>query len=231
MPRCLALAIALAACGSDPSGDETATSSTSSSDSASGGFDDYDRCWALGFHPKDPTECSASCVQNAIERRHACAPSCDPATPCPQPAGGSAHATCVEDRCILDCTQGDCPAGMECIVVDDLADTSACLWPSQWLAPYGPCTPDVSPPEYCIDVEAGICGQSGLVGGPTVCGPRCWVDGDACPQPATGTAPAVCREAPPFCILDCTQGVCPDGMECLVIDYGLLTTPACMWRP
>lgn len=132
---------------------------------------------------------------------------------------------------MLDCSQSDCPDGMVCTPVDELPGTSACMWPSAWLEPYGPCTKDVSPPEQCIDVENGICGQSGLLGGPTVCGPRCMVDGDPCPMPATGTAPAVCRDAPPFCILDCTQGECPDGMECLVIDYGVLTTPACMWRP
>jgi hypothetical protein len=219
VPRRFALAIALVACNS--SGDDATTSSTSS---GTGGTDDYDRCWALGFHPEDPADCAGPCAQNEDERRHACALPCDVTTPCPQPTNGAALATCVEDRCILDCTQGECPDGMECSTVDDLAGTRACLWPSEWLAPYGPCTPDVSPPEQCIDVEAGICGQSGLLGGPTVCGPRCWVDGDACPQPTSGTAPA-------FCLLDCTQGECPDGMECLVIDYGVLTTPACMWRP
>lgn len=40
---------------------------------------------------------------------------------------------------------------------------------------------------------------------------------DECPVPATGTATPVC-EGPPgnnVCILDCTEGECPDGMSCV----------------
>jgi hypothetical protein len=49
----------------------------------------------------------------------------------------------------------------------------------------------------------------------SACGLVC-TEGEACPAPASGDAPAYCETSfrQPTCVLDCGAGSCPDGMAC-----------------
>jgi hypothetical protein len=63
-----------------------------------------------------------------------------------------------------------------------------------------------------------LCWPPEKFGEPTFCTLECEA-ADECPVPSTGEAVPVC-EGPPgtnICALDCTEGECPDGMECVDI--------------
>jgi hypothetical protein len=73
-----------------------------------------------------------------------------------------------------------------------------CMAVEECPAPYTLCwpPPEIAPPNFCTLA----CSDAGQ-----------------CPLPTSGAATPVCEDLPSIdiCVLDCSAGVCPDGMFCL----------------
>ncbi len=72
--------------------------------------------------------------------------------------------------------------------------------------------------EDCSDPYT-MCWPPENFGMPNFCTLECEDAETDCPVPTSGTAVPVC-EGPPdtnICVLDCTDGECPDGMECIEV--------------
>lgn len=93
--------------------------------------------------------------------------------------------------------------------------------------------PSVSYPACMNDEECPdpyeLCWPTPEIAMPNFCTIECR-DERECPAPTSGTAVPVC-EGPPdidICVLDCSEGDCPDGMECVdVFNNGQLLR--CTW--
>lgn len=165
---------------------------------------------------------SSTCFQdNAVAPTYGvCAVSgCTDVCDCPNaPPTGTAEVACktvggVPDLCVLDCTNGTCPTGMECAQGLDVCVFSvACDRPA---GVYGDCenmnfAQCQSNPSFCITSgAAAVCSVF-----------DCVDDCDCMAAPGGGTAPVVCSATTlpgqSACILDCSAGqTCPPGMACI----------------
>lgn len=64
-----------------------------------------------------------------------CSFECMDATECPEPDTGSAEVICggppmQPTRCELDCSNGDCPDGMDCVGLGPMGQAERCVWPA-----------------------------------------------------------------------------------------------------
>lgn len=63
-----------------------------------------------------------------------CSLGCMDAGDCPAPTSGTAEPACggppgQDTVCQLDCSDGDCPDGMECVALGPMAQVQLCVWP------------------------------------------------------------------------------------------------------
>jgi hypothetical protein len=81
---------------------------------------------------------------------------------------------------------------------------------------YGPCDANACPDDQMCAV---VQDRNNTVIGNN-CRPPCDDPGD-CPVPATGSAQIFCPSPQyPFCVLECANSECPDGMECYPTQFG-----------
>jgi hypothetical protein len=80
---------------------------------------------------------------------------------------------------------------------------------------YGPCDGNV-----CPDGQMCAFGQLDNVTVGTSCRPPC-ADVSDCPPPASGSPQIFCPTPNyPWCVLECADSTCPDGMDCVLTDFG-----------
>ena len=62
-----------------------------------------------------------------------CTFECEGAEDCPAPSSGTATPLCAgppgQDICLLDCSEGDCPDGMDCVGLGPGGNAMRCAWP------------------------------------------------------------------------------------------------------
>jgi hypothetical protein len=121
------LTLALAGCEGSEDGDDTGTTADSGDTSGSGDTGDtgdtggsdatYPPC---NFDPQpmcdDPFDFCE--VFGGGSAPHHCTYACETASDCPQPETGTATVICggsMDDTCMLDCADAECPDGMSCI--------------------------------------------------------------------------------------------------------------------
>jgi hypothetical protein len=118
----------------------------------------------------------------------------------------------------------------------------ACAWPTtEWRPPYSRCfEPDDACNQCSITQDGGSCATDSEPACPdpslcnSVCIPQCDDGFGDCPESPDGTAPSVCTfidVGVSFCLIDCAQGECPDGMQCEQWAYNQTTASVCMWPP
>lgn len=124
-------------------GDTTAMGSSSSGDASTGGSSSgeppgvsYPPC-----EPMDPPcpEPYDLCIApggggGGVPMGNWCSLGCMDAGDCPAPTSGTAEPACggppgQDTVCQLDCSDGDCPDGMECVALGPMAQVQLCVWP------------------------------------------------------------------------------------------------------
>jgi hypothetical protein len=110
------------------------TGTSRGEDSSSGGTDPiaYPPCAAAEPRCPEPYEGCIEPMGGAVG--NACTLYCGDASECPLPDSGGATVVCaapmmMPDFCQLDCSQGECPAGMECVGLGPMGQALRCLWP------------------------------------------------------------------------------------------------------
>ena len=124
----------------------------------------------------------------------------------------------MTDDCYISCEGGEeCPTGSSCIggflcIYADAAERFGDCFNVGGICPE---TVNSGEPGLCLNLPVPA-DLSGFDGGACSAGPC--DDAADCGVPATGTATVVCTDLVPAagneCALDCTAGVCPDGMTC-----------------
>lgn len=113
-------------------GSSTGSTGAGSSSTSGGGEqgDIYDDC--PDNECLDAFECTTVPPDFPDAGANWCTQACDPkGDPCPDAASGTATPVCAffggSPQCALDCSDGDCPDGMECISAGPAGNV--CMWP------------------------------------------------------------------------------------------------------
>ncbi|MBN1655574.1 MAG: hypothetical protein JXA30_17535 [Deltaproteobacteria bacterium] len=165
----------------------------------------------------DQDECGddLECVVLSGGRGSYCSIPCEETEQCPDPVSGTAEKRCSTEngRCRLNCANGDCPEAMRCIQTG-LRYTCAYETPT---SVYGPCIEDqCSEGQQCVEVTSGA---------GSFCSISC-EQTEQCPEPAEGTAVKRCSTENNMCRINCSEGDCPEGMECVLSN----TRNTCVWQ-